>query len=386
MRPVRRILVLLGLVVTPLSATALPAMAAETANSEFVIIREDNVVRDDLYVGAIRVVVEGRVEGDLIAFAAEEVVVNGSVGGSVIAVTPRVTIEGTVEGSLRTVASSVTVEGTIDGDVVATGLDLDLGPDSIVRGEVLAWVWNLRSVGEIDELSGTQRTLELAGSVETDVDVSVDRLRIVDQLVVGGDLGYRSENEAQGLDQAMVRGVVVDKEPLPPNVRVRALVFFARLMVVLCVTIAALTVSWGWPDRTRAAVGAVRRAPLRSWGTGAVVVFSPLILIAIAALIVALAPAAASFPLLIIFAPLVLATVALVGALSVVAGVPAVGWLGSKVFPGRSVHAAVLSGSVIAGAVWFLPILAWLIPIAILPLGLGAWSRTWRLEATEPGG
>lgn len=374
---------LLGLVTAAVSTLALPAMAAETANSEFVIIREGDVVADDLYAGAIRVVVEGRIDGDLIAFAAEEVVINGSVGGSVVAVTPTVTVGGSVDGSLRTVASSVTVDGRVEGDLVATGLDLELGPDSSVNGEVLAWVWTMRSLGEVGELSGTQRTLELGGSVDADVDVSVDRLRIVAPLAVGGDLGFRSENDAEGLDHATVVGVVVDKEPLPPNIRVRALMLFARFLVVLFLTIAALTVSWGWPHRTRAAMDAVRRAPLRSWGTGALVVFSPLILVALAALIVALAPAAASFPLLLIFAPLILATIGVVGAVSLVAGVPAVGWLGSKLFPRRSVHVAVLVGSSIAGVVWFLPILAWLIPIALLPLGLGAWSRAWRLEPTE---
>lgn len=364
----------------------LPAVAAETANSEFVIIREDDVVADDLYAGAIRVVVEGRVDGDLIAFAAEEVVINGSVGGSVVAVTPRVVVSGSVDGSVRAVAGSVSVDGTVTGDLVATGIDLELGPDSTVAGEVLAWVWALRSLGEVGDLSGTQRTVDLGGTVERDVDVSVDRLRVVQPLVVGGDLGFRSENDAEGLDQATVGGVVVDKEPLPPNIRVRALALFTRFLVVLFLTIAALTISWGWADRTSAAIKAASLAPLRSWGTGALVAFSPLILIGIAALIVALAPPAASLPLVAVMAPVILALVGVVGAVSVVAGVPAVGWVGSRLFPRKSIHAGVLAGSLIIGALWFLPILAWLIPVVVLPLGLGAWARTWRLEPTAPGG
>jgi cytoskeletal protein CcmA (bactofilin family) len=382
LRSASRRVLLLVLVIASVSVFALPAVAAETANSDFVIIREDDVIADDLYAGAIRVLVEGRIDGDLIAFAAEEVVINGSVGGSVVAVTPRVVLSGSVDGSLRTVAGSVSVEGTVEGDLVATGLDVELGPDSVVNGEVLAWVWSLQSLGRVGELSGTQRTLELGGSVETDVDVSVGRLRIIEPLIVGGDLGYRSENEAEGLDQATVGGVVVDKDPLPPNIRVRALGSFTRFLAVLFLTFAALAVSWGWPDRTGAAIKAVRLAPLRSWGTGALFVFSPLILAGVAALIVALAPAAASFPLLAVLAPVTLAMVGAVGAASLVAGVPAVGWVGAKLLPERSVHAAVLFGSLIVGAFWFLPVLTWLIPIVVLPLGLGAWARSWRLEPT----
>lgn len=377
--------VLLVLIVASMPILGLPAAAAETANSEFVIIREDDVVADDLYAGAIRVVVEGRIDGDLIAFAAEEVVINGSVGGSVVAVTPRVVVTGSVNGSLRTVASSVSVDGRVEGDLVAVGLDIELGPDSAVEGEVLAWAWSLRSLGEVGELSGTQQTLELGGTVRSDVDVSVERLRIIEPLVVGGDLGFRSGNDAEGLDQATVSGVVVDKEPLPPNIRVRALVLFTRFLIVLFLTIAALTISWGWTSRTSTAIKAVRHSPMRSWVTGALVVFSPLILIGIAALILALAPAAASFPLLAVMAPVVLALVGVVGALSLVAGVPVVGWIGLKLFPQRPVHVAVLAGSLIVGAFWFLPVLGWLIPVAVLPLGLGAWAQTWRVETTEPG-
>ena len=379
-----RAVLLVALFIASTWALALPAAAAETANSEFLIIREDDVVSDDLYAGVIRVIVEGRIEGDLIAFAAEEVVINGTVGGSVIAVTPRVTINGAVEGSLRAVAGSVSVDGRVEGDLVTAGFDVDLGPDSTVTGEVLAWVWALRSSGEVGELGGTQRTLELAGTVEEDVDVSVDTLRIVDSLVVGGDLGFRSGNEAEGLDHATVGGVVVDKEPVPPNIRVRALGFFSRFLVVLLLTIAALAISWGWPDRTRAAIEATRLAPVRSWGVGALVVFSPLILIGVAALMIALAPASASFPLVAVLAPLFLAATGVVGAVSLAAGIPAVGWLGSKLFPHRSVHAAVLAGSLVIGVLWFLPILQWLLPVVVLPLGLGAWTRAWRLEPTAP--
>ncbi len=376
-----RAILFLALVIAPVVTLALPAEAAETANSEFLIIREDDVVADDLYAGAIRVVVDGRVDGDLIVFAAEEVVINGTVGGSVTAITPNVTIAGVVEGSLRAVASSVSIQGRLEGDVVTTGLGLQLVEGSVVDGEVLAWVWTLRSLGTVGELGGTQRSLELGGEVVEDVDVSVDRLRIVAPLKVGGDLGYRSDNDAEGLDQATVGGVVVDKDPLPPNIRVRALGFFTRFLVALLLTVAAVAISWGWPNRTRDSIDAVRLAPFRSWGIGALVVFSPLILIGVAALIVALAPASASFPLLAVMAPLILATIGLVGAVSLVAGAPAVGWVGSKFLPQRSVHAAVLAGSLIIGVLWFLPIMGWLVPVVALPLGLGGWVRAWRPEA-----
>ena len=254
---------------------SVPALAAETANSEFVIIRPDDVLEDDLYAGAIKVSIEGEIDGDLIAFAGEEIIIEGTVTGSVFAVAPQVTVNGSIGGSLRVVATSLTVNGDIGRDVVATAMNVELGKGSNVGGDVLVWAFNMESLGQIGEnLEGTQRSLSLAGTVGGDIDVSVGRLTIVNELIVNGDLGYRSDADAEGMEQARVGGAMVHKTPLPPNIRVRALNLFGRFLVVLFLTIAALTTAWGWPKQTIAAMERVSGSPVRSWASGAVVMAS----------------------------------------------------------------------------------------------------------------
>lgn len=357
-----------------LFALHLPAQAVETSSSEFVVIPEGDVLAEDLYAGSIKVTVAGEIDGDLIAFAAEEVVIDGTVTGSVMAVSPLVTVNGSVGQSLRVTGNSLRVQGSVGGDVVAAVLDLDLEEESRVNGDVLTWSWSARSVGLIGgDLEGTQRSLELAGEVEGDVDVTVGQLQVIDSLSVGGDLGYRSDSEATGLDSADVGGVIVEKEPLPPNIRVRALGLFGRFLVVLFLAIAALATAWSWPERTRSAVQDMAGSPWRAWSYGALVMFSPLILIGMAALLLGLAPPAASLPLLAIMAPVALAAVGLVGAIALVAGTPVVAWLGNALFRGLDLYAAIVVGSAIAGVVWFLPFVGWLVPVIGLPLGLGGW-------------
>jgi cytoskeletal protein CcmA (bactofilin family) len=366
-----------------LLGTAAPALAAETANSEFVLIRPDDVLEGDLYAGAIKVSVDGEIDGDLIAFAGEEIIIEGTVTGSVFAVAPRVTVNGSVGGSLRVVATSLTVNGDIGRDIVATAVNVRLGKESKVGGDVLVWAFNMDSLGQIGQnLEGSQRRLSLAGTVGGDVDVSVGRLTIVDDLTVNGDLGYRSDADAEGLDQADVGGAVVHKTPLPPNIRVRALNLFGRFLAVLFLTIAALTTAWGWPNQTIAAIERVRVSPMRSWMSGAVIMALPLFLMALAALLLTLAPTSASFPLLVILAPLILAAVGLVFALSLVAGVPTVGRLGGLLLKKLDVYGAILTGSVVIGIIWMLPVIGWLVPLFVLPLGLGAWLVSRR--SSEP--
>ena len=368
-----------GLVTGVFLFAAVPAFAAQTSNADIVIIQPDDVLADDLYAGAVRIIVQGEIDGDLIAIAAEEVVIEGTVTGSVFALAPRVSVSGTVGRSLRVNGNDLVVDGAVGNDVVAVVLDLDLGESSSIGGDVLAWAWNMDALGQIGEdLKGGMRVLNLAGSVGGDVDVSVDRLTIVDDLTVGGDLGYRSNREATGLENATVAGTVVHKTPLPPNIRVRALGVFARFLVVLFLTVAALTVAYGWPKRTAAAIEKVGHSPWRAWASGASVVFLPVLLVGVTALIVGLAPAEAAFPLLAILGPLVIAAVGLVVALSLVAGAPVVGRLGSLVFRKLELYGSVLAGALLIGLIWLLPIIGWLVPLIVLPLGLGAWFLSWR--------
>jgi hypothetical protein len=351
-----------------------PVLAAETSNSEFVIITEDDVFPDDLYAGAIRVVVDGVLDGDLVAFAAEEVVINGTVTGSVFAVTPRLTVNGEVGESLRVTGNRLDISGHLGGDVVGAVVTARFGDESEVTGEVLLWAWNADLWGMIGgDLTGTQRSLGLSGEVGGDVEVSVAQFEVVDDLAVGGDLGYRSERDAVGLERAMVTGAVVAETPLQPNLRVRALGLLGRFLVIIFMSIAALSVVYSWPHRSSRAVAGVGRSPGRKWLKGASILFSPIIGMGLTGLILALAPAAAALPLLAVFVPVILALVGLVFALSLVAGAPVAGWLGGVVFKRLDLYGAILAGSLLIGVVWYVPILGWIAPLIVLPWGLGSW-------------
>ncbi len=367
--------VLAGLVLVP-SGTAL---AAETAVAEFAIVPSGQVIEDDLYTGGISVSVEGRVEGDLLAAAAEEIVISGTVTGSVVAIAPTVIVTGHIAGSLRVLGGRLTMEGTVANDIVQATGSSRFGPSSSIDGEVLAWTGSLDALGHIGvDLVGSVGALDLAGVVGRDVDVSVSRLAVVDELTVAGDLGYRSEREATGLSIARVGGATVRETPLPQNIRVRALGLLTRLLMVIFLTAAAITVVLSWPVRTRSAVERLETKPVRSWLYGLGVFLLPVLLAGFAALIVGMAPSAAAIPFLAVMIPLVLATAGVVLLLGLVAGVPSVTWLGAQLKKDASLNRAVALGSLAAAIVWFLPAIGWIVPVLFLPLGMGAWMMAWR--------
>lgn len=354
---------------------ALPVTAAETESSELVIITESDVLTDDLYAVANRIIIRGRVEGDVVAIAAQDVRIEGVVTGSVTAIGSSVAVTGSIGGSLRATAGSIAVSGEVTKDVVVATGKFSTTSGSVIGGDVALWAWNAAVLGSVaGGLEGFQRRTELAGEILGDVEISSRLVTVAGDLHVGGDLGYRSSKTATGLDRAEVDGVVVQKEPTPLNIRLRALGFVARFLVVIMLTAIALLVAWGWPDRTQRALDSLRERPVSSFLKGGLVMLSPVLLTGLAFLLFSVAPTSAALPLMIVLGPLILATLALVVLLGLGAGIPMVAWLGNTVARKATIFAAIVTGSALAGLVWLVPVVGWLVPLVFLTGGFGAWT------------
>ncbi|NIO72166.1 MAG: hypothetical protein GTN71_24855, partial [Anaerolineae bacterium] len=109
---------LIGLICLFLFTFAPAALAFESRSGDTVVIGADEVIEDDLYVGANTFTLDGTIKGDLI------------VGGSTIE------INGTVEGDLIAVGQTVTVRGTVADDVRIAGQALILDSEAQVGDDV----------------------------------------------------------------------------------------------------------------------------------------------------------------------------------------------------------------------------------------------------------
>ena len=103
MKAFHKFLSVLSLLALLMLTFTTPALAFDGRGGDNVVIAADEVIEDDLYVGANTFVLEGTVKGDLIVFA------------------QNITINGTVEGDLLN-DGELTVEGTIavTGDYTQT--------------------------------------------------------------------------------------------------------------------------------------------------------------------------------------------------------------------------------------------------------------------------
>ncbi|MDH3518464.1 MAG: hypothetical protein OEM66_06025, partial [Acidimicrobiia bacterium] len=271
-------------------------------------------------------------------------------------------------------AGSVIIEGIVGGDVFAGAREVRTDPGSRIGRDLLAWSWDARVEGDIArDFEGQQRNTVFDGSTARNVEVTVTRLDVGSSARVGGDLAYRSENDATIDGAATVEGAVIHRKPLPVNVRVRGMFLLVRILAVAGAAILGLTIIWATPARSESAVGAVSRRPLASIGWGLGVMAAPALLGGLVALVVSLSPPEAGLPLALVLVPVVVAALGLLLVAVMVAPVPVAGALGGLIRGRRSLQAAFLLG---LAALVVAQLIPW-VGMAILGLavsaGIGGW-------------
>ncbi|HUO46322.1 MAG TPA: hypothetical protein VM470_05770 [Acidimicrobiia bacterium] len=350
------------------------AASAERTQSDLVIVRPEDVVSEDLYAAGNAIRIEGRVEGDLYAVAFNDVTISGEVTGDVVVAADRLEVTGTVGGSVRGVATTVVVGGSVGDDVLVAAWSTLLESTGVVERDLLSWSSRVGVDGRIGRnLEGQARTITMAGTVEGAMEVIVGELSLTEDAMVGGDLIYQSESEAE-LSGAEIGGSIIQRTALPPNVRLRGLRLLTFFLAFLGIAALAMAMTWVWPGRVEAAAHVARRW-VRTWLAGMGIVVSPLVAGGVLALLVALSPSEAGLPLALVLLPLVLGLGGIVVMAGVIGLVPVAGLLGRLVIRERSVAAAVLAGLLGLMVLFLIPIVKWIAVVALVPLGIGAWIR-----------
>lgn len=211
------------------------ARAARFTGGDRVIIGPDEVVRDDLYISAREIIIEGRVEGDLFAMA-QSLTVRGEITGDLTAMAQVVEINGRVGDDVRVAGQAIQIEGaTIGDDILTAGFSIVVGEGVPVGGDVIAGGYQVLLAGDVagNVYVGTNG-LEIRGRVGGDVRASVGEgdgpspllfmpmsgvtvppvapgLTVAEGATVEGDLVYESLQSARIL--GTVRGDVTQRLP-----------------------------------------------------------------------------------------------------------------------------------------------------------------------------
>jgi cytoskeletal protein CcmA (bactofilin family) len=94
--------------------------AATFVGTDVYRLNAGQVIKDDLYVSASEIYIDGTVEGDLIA-AGNTIVINGTVTGDALLAAASIQLNGQVAGDMRVAGSGVEIAGTVGEDLLAAG-------------------------------------------------------------------------------------------------------------------------------------------------------------------------------------------------------------------------------------------------------------------------
>ena len=284
-----------------------PAHAFDSRNGETIIIGKDEVIKDDLYVNAVTVVLDGTVKGDLIAFGST-ITINGVVEGDLMAAGQTVIITGEVKDDARIAGAALQIgsSAVIGDDLVAAGASLEIQKGSQVGGDLVVGSGQVLVAGDVaeDVLAGTA-AFELRGSVGGDVQAYVDvtsdsqngppmnmfinqspiaipsipsGLTITDGAKIGGNLEYSSTFDLP-IPGGIVGGKVTRVEPQidPEHLIVQPtnsqrISTWALDMLRLAITLILLGLFLGWlfPKFMKTLPENLQAKPWPSLGWGAV--------------------------------------------------------------------------------------------------------------------
>jgi cytoskeletal protein CcmA (bactofilin family) len=190
-----------------------PAGAADFRAGGQVVIPAGDTLRDDLYVCAGKVDIDGVVLGD-VTVCGGNINVNGTVTGGFLSVGGSTTIAGSVGRTVRSGGGEIRITGAVGEDLVTGCGRLLLAPEARVGRDLLAGAGEMDLEGDIKRnLVAGGGVLTLAGHVGGDVQARAERSRLQNGAAVDGDFVYTSERSVARAPGAVVAGKIEQRLP-----------------------------------------------------------------------------------------------------------------------------------------------------------------------------
>lgn len=283
---------------------ATPALAFDGRGGDTIVIGADEVIEDDLYIGAENFTLDGTVKGDLVV-GASVITINGTVEGDLIAAGQAVIINGIVNDDARLAAGVVLISenASIGGDIVVAAGSLETREGSAVGQDAVFVGGQALLAGEIARnLKIGGGGLELRGAVGGDANISVGDpehagpgamifmpnspiplpnvqpgLKIDPEAKIEGALEYVSHREisfpsgvAGRIEriEPVVAPASVVKAPTIGEQAVTGVLDMFRNMVTLLLL--GLLLAWLFPNFIKSSAEQARATPLPAFGWGIV--------------------------------------------------------------------------------------------------------------------
>lgn len=355
---------IISLVVLLLSLIVVPHVHAKVIVEEkgTIIIREEEIINDDLFI------------------VGESIKISGTVDGDVYAAAGNINVDGQISGDLVVVGGNLTVNSAVIGDSLIVGAgQVTIDDDSQIKGSLIIGSGSLHNQAPIgrNAMIGSGEVY-LDSTVGKEARIGAGTLTLGPNTKIGGDLTYALGEETSELnlsDEATIAGTVQKFSP-PDNwsrqdkVSPEKLYTSWSILSFLSSLLVGLLALRLLPKSAKAVSSIASNHTLRSLGTGllAIIVVFPMFLL----LLFTGVGAPLGFILLSIFLVYLylssLVTSQIVGI-----------WLTAQFGKKWTSYAMFITGLTALSIVKFIPFFGWLIGFAACLIGLGAllsYTRT----------
>ena len=194
----------LGLLILLVFASA--ALAIDLRNNDFIQVpKEETIKGPGFYSGQI-VQIDGTVDGTAFS-AGQEIRINGTVTGDLFVAGRNITIKGKVLGNVYCAAQYITVAGQVGGDIFSAGQDVIIAKEAAIQRDLSAAGRRIDYAGQVGrQFLAAGQDIYINGHTGDDVRLSAERLELLDNALIGGNLFYQSPNEAFISSGAKVSG------------------------------------------------------------------------------------------------------------------------------------------------------------------------------------
>ncbi|MCA9391997.1 hypothetical protein KC614_02220 [candidate division WWE3 bacterium] len=198
------------------SSAFVAAKVVSTENN--VTVSADEVIDDDLFIGAESVDIDGTVNGDVFV-GAGMVDVLGTVNGNLVVAGGTVNVTGNIGGALVVFGGTINVsDSEVKNSLLLFGGDVSTDSQTVVGNSLVLGAGNARIDGTVgNSVVGGSGLLSLGAEVGKDVTVGVGQLTLNKAANVKGDVVYVSDQEADVDSGALVSGDVTQTIPESHN-------------------------------------------------------------------------------------------------------------------------------------------------------------------------
>ena len=187
---------------------SLPSFALERRHAEFVTVAANETVDDTLVAAGNTVRVEGVINGDLLAFS-RTLEVPGSIKGDLISFAKRTVVSGTVEGRIYNFSQSLDLDGQFGHSIYGWTQSLRMDKRAHVGQGIVVGADDISLEGEVKRSATIfASTVDVSGSIGRELTMAGGSLTLTNTARVGGDLSARVRhlNDVHIADGATIAG------------------------------------------------------------------------------------------------------------------------------------------------------------------------------------